>query len=365
MSLKFATVFRDFETVHLTKDVGMIPIAMSKIFGSTSKIYYWSKKRNKIINNDYKNFVELSPIIASSRLGFLIKLIIVLLRDDVKYLNVYHLKNESFILIFLSRVFFIKTYLKLDMSIETLERLHDKKISRYIYRFFIEVVFRIANIVSVESEELRKKLHDIFPRCNIIYLPNGIAKETIPESFFKNNSKKENVFLVVGRIGAFQKNHEIILHAISKIRNFRNWKVKFVGPVDNKFLQTIDDSFENDSYRDRFEFLGNKSREDLFNLYENSRVFLLPSRWEGFSIALLEAAYMGCYIVATDVGGVREVSNNGEFSTIIKGCDNELAHVMQCIIDGTLDTERQREERKKFLEQEYNLEKNLREINWK
>ncbi|MBQ4794600.1 glycosyltransferase family 4 protein [Pectobacterium brasiliense] len=364
MSLKFATVFRDFEAVHLTKDVGMIPIAMSKIFDSTSKIYYWSKKRNEIINNDYKGGVELSPIIASSRLGFLIKVIIALLKDDVKYLNVYHLKNESFLLILFSRIFFIKTYLKLDMSIETLNKFYDKKISMYIYRLFIEAFFRITNIISVESEELRKKLHDIFPRCNIIYLPNGIAKETIPESFFKKNSEKENVFLVVGRIGAFQKNHEVIIHAISKVKNFKNWKVKFVGPVDKNFLQMLDDFFENDSYRSRFEFLGNKSREELFSLYENSRVFLLPSRWEGFSIALLEAAYMGCYIVATDVGGVREVSKNGEFSTIIKGCDNELADVMQSIIDGTLDTECEREERKKFLAQEYDLEKNLRGVNW-
>lgn len=45
----------------------------------------------------------------------------------------------------------------------------------------------------------------------------------------------------------------------------------------------------------------------LLALYRKSHVFVLPSRWEAFGIAAVEAAASGLAIVATPVGGLREL----------------------------------------------------------
>jgi glycosyltransferase involved in cell wall biosynthesis len=46
-------------------------------------------------------------------------------------------------------------------------------------------------------------------------------------------------------------------------------------------------------------------------------VFVLPSRWEGMPLALLEARAAGLPSVATDVGGAREIIRDGEDGWVV------------------------------------------------
>ncbi|HUV13148.1 MAG TPA: glycosyltransferase family 4 protein, partial [Acidobacteriota bacterium] len=45
--------------------------------------------------------------------------------------------------------------------------------------------------------------------------------------------------------------------------------------------------------------------------YKDADVFLLLSRWEGVPLAILEAMAYGNIVVATDVGGVSEIVEDG------------------------------------------------------
>ncbi|WP_431158312.1 glycosyltransferase family 4 protein [Winogradskyella poriferorum] len=58
--------------------------------------------------------------------------------------------------------------------------------------------------------------------------------------------------------------------------------------------------------------------EDLAKYYQLSDIFLFPTLWkEGFGIVLAEAMHCGCYIIASDQGGVREVLGNGKYGKLI------------------------------------------------
>ena len=47
-------------------------------------------------------------------------------------------------------------------------------------------------------------------------------------------------------------------------------------------------------------------------------MFLLTSRWEGFALVYPEALKFGNYIITTDVGGAKDITDNGQIGVIVK-----------------------------------------------
>src|SRR5262249_41913150 len=58
---------------------------------------------------------------------------------------------------------------------------------------------------------------------------------------------------------------------------------------------------------DRVRLLGPQSPERVRRLLQAADVFFLPSRFEGVSVGIFEAMASGVCVVATDVGGQREL----------------------------------------------------------
>ena len=58
-------------------------------------------------------------------------------------------------------------------------------------------------------------------------------------------------------------------------------------------------------------------RQDVPDILAASDIFVLPSLWEAFPIALLEAMSMGKAVIGTDVDGTPEIIENGENGLLI------------------------------------------------
>lgn len=62
---------------------------------------------------------------------------------------------------------------------------------------------------------------------------------------------------------------------------------------------------------DRVRFIGYVAQEHLPGLYGGARLFVYPSRYEGFGLPVLEAMHCGVPVITTDVSAMPEVAGDG------------------------------------------------------
>jgi glycosyltransferase involved in cell wall biosynthesis len=75
-----------------------------------------------------------------------------------------------------------------------------------------------------------------------------------------------------------------------------------------------------------FTWLGPKYDEEKFTAFAGTDVFVLPSDWEGYPVAIVEAMASGIPVITTNIRGPIEMIENGVTGLIIKkGNFEELA----------------------------------------
>lgn len=80
-------------------------------------------------------------------------------------------------------------------------------------------------------------------------------------------------------------------------------------------------------------------REDALDLLVDFDVFLLPSRFEGLPLTVLEAMHLGVPIVAYDVGGVAEAIDDGETGFVVsKGDFDGFVERVERLVQGSAQT---------------------------
>jgi glycosyltransferase involved in cell wall biosynthesis len=126
--------------------------------------------------------------------------------------------------------------------------------------------------------------------------------------------------LVLGTLGRLteQKGQRLLLQAVAQLAKQHPGLVLFVAGVG-----PLRDDLEAEAGQlgiaDRVRFLG--LRRDRENLYAAMDIFVLPSQWEGLSLALVEAMGAGRPVLATSVGGNPEVVTDGETGLLIPSSD--------------------------------------------
>jgi glycosyltransferase involved in cell wall biosynthesis len=121
--------------------------------------------------------------------------------------------------------------------------------------------------------------------------------------------------------------------------------IRALAAIDEAALVLLGDGSERSRLQGLARSLGLSERIVWLGWTQNPRgylssfdVFALPSRFEGFPLALLEAMLAGSAVVATDVGSVREAVQDGESGLLIPPDDPAaLANAIQRLLgDGEL-----------------------------
>lgn len=164
-------------------------------------------------------------------------------------------------------------------------------------------------------------------------IPNAIP---IPK-FLNPYPVKTYDILFVGRLTK-QKGVEILLKAIEILKNkySRNLKIAIVG--DGELKENLNNLTVELGVDKEVEFLG--IRKDIEELMVSSKIFVLPSRWEGFGIVIIEAMSTMLPVIATNIGGIPELIENGKEGILVPP---ENSKALARTINSLLENEELRE----------------------
>ncbi|USK33678.1 glycosyltransferase family 4 protein [Bacillus sp. F19] len=188
------------------------------------------------------------------------------------------------------------------------------------------------------------------PSKKIVFLPNGIDKllyQNKNQNEFHLKSKK--TFLYVGRLEKV-KGIDILMEAWSRINKQLKQNSQLIilgeGSIDISRFQT-DESVE---------YMGKV--DNVRDYLANADVFLLPSRYEGISNALLEAMASKLTIIASKVGGNPDLIKHGENGFLFERENIEqLQNLIEGIMSSQYDVSSIGEAAYKFIEKDYDLDK--------
>lgn len=158
-------------------------------------------------------------------------------------------------------------------------------------------------------------------KVNINVIPNGVdfdiyrKNDTIRKAMRKKYHMADDSILLgfCGRL-CRQKNPEMLIDIIVELKNSPIYKLLIVG--DGELREKVMHYAEDCQVEDRILFVG--STNNTNDYYQMMDCFVLPSRFEGFGIVLLEAQAAGLRCYTTDTVVPNETNVTGRVTFISK-----------------------------------------------
>lgn len=239
----------------------------------------------------------------------------------------------------------------------------------YFLRFHLEkrLLARMDKVIAVSRED-KTFLEEKYGLTHVTYLTNGIdfsAAAAVAGTFTGKKAWREKLglpvddflFVTVARFH-FQKGYDVLIKAIALAKEeLRKRRGRFVLVGDGPEFEQMKQLSRKLGVFPFIIFLG--ARTDVYDILKAGDVFVLPSRWEGLPIVLLEAGFLKVPVIASDTYGNREIikKDNG---ILFRNLDSvALAGVTREVLENKYDLASYSENLYHEVLTDYNLEKML------
>ena len=237
-----------------------------------------------------RRFIDLAQIITIFK---------IIKKNKIKIIHCHDYKANLFGLI-------MKLILPKIKLITTIHGYIENTLRGKFYYWLDKRIVRFFDRIIVVSSATRK----LFPSYN---KKIKLIHNAIDINYWKTNSSKKNFYsklFVVGYVGRISKEkgwREFVMIAHKLLQNDKDFIFIVAGDgTDKEKMQFLTKELKIHSY---FNFIGKV--ENIKTIYEKIDLLLLPSWTEGLPLTLLEANAMSIPVVATDVGGVRDLIQHG------------------------------------------------------
>lgn len=189
--------------------------------------------------------------------------------------------------------------------------------------------YRIGSFVPVAiAEEVARTFESLYNYPKPVVIPNGIPTEMFTPDVETRRRVRRSigaspqaiVLIHVGRFAAV-KNHEMLVRAFARLPSSESAPLELWLVGDGELRETIQQQVHALGVENRVRFLG--VRSDVPDVLRAADVFVFPSRWEGNPLSVLEAMAAGLPVVATAVGGVPELVEDGVSGILVPNEDLE------------------------------------------
>lgn len=172
-------------------------------------------------------------------------------------------------------------------------------------RTMVNATYPHVDKVIAVSESLKQSINECHKIPDISVVHNMVGKEftcvpAAPHPF---------TFVATGRL-VYGKGFDLLPVAFSKVKDCLpdDWQMLIIG--GGKERTGLQRQINLSGLQDHIRLLGQKTKAEIIPLLQHSDVFILPSRGENFSVAVLEALACGLPVISSVTGGIRECINS-------------------------------------------------------
>ena len=185
-------------------------------------------------------------------------------------------------------------------------------------KLLIKFIIKNTDHVTCINKEIKNNLISIIGKRyedKLSIIPMGVNIKD-----YKNNFRFNKNILFLGRL-ADKKGVEYLLEAIKLLKN-KEVKVLIAG--DGPLRKKLEEFVKLNKIHDQVKFLGYVTGKEKINLIKSCGIFIIPSivtsygDREGLPVSLLEAMAASKTIIATNVGGIKEIIKNNYNGLLIK-----------------------------------------------
>jgi len=240
---------------------------------------------------------------------------------------------------FLTQAGFVAAYAGKYLNIPSVVSIRGNDIERAPFdpSKFSHVMYALQNAsaVTTNASELAKKARAFFDR-EIHLIPNGIdtecfkpmkRNEVLAETLgFKRNVTLSDIMPVIGFVGELRKKKGMatLLFAYTQINKTHPASLLIVGEIRQGDDKNYFDDFRSANPQLPITITGYIPHSELPAYYSLIDVFIHPSLRDGMPNAVLEAMACEKAVIATAVGGIKDILEDGKNGVIVNVNDASM-----------------------------------------
>jgi glycosyltransferase involved in cell wall biosynthesis len=204
-------------------------------------------------------------------------------------------------------------------------------IARRFVRWVLESVDRVVAL----SDFWRDVLVAVAPRANVVVIPNAVAVGPMPDRAGRDGPCR---FLLLAKMDEWKGIHDLLLACASVQYSNVAFDLVLAGPPGSAGdASTLPQRITELELSDRVVYVGPVAGERKAELLAWADVYVQPSHHEGLPLSVLEAMASGLPVIATSVGALPEVVDEGIHGRLVApGRPDQLATTMMKVaLDST------------------------------
>jgi glycosyltransferase involved in cell wall biosynthesis len=206
----------------------------------------------------------------------------------------------------------------------------------FLLAVILKRVFLRATAVVTLGAAMEQDIKAVAPNCRIVNIPNCVLPKSSKENKALGFSNRREVLFVSNM--ANSKGIDTFLSVFGSLASQnRDIRATIVGqPLYENQIAEIQATLLNSEWSNRVKFLGYQKREVISDLFQGSLFLLYPSREDAQPLVILEALAIGLPVVASNVGMIPEILQNGSGFTFDPGDIEGMLHACENLIEDKL-----------------------------